>query len=116
LEARYFDLLQAILRVAKIGQSGRDKLAHWIWGYSPQIPDAFLLANPRDTVSGITNETVYVYKQRDFDDIIKLNDRLCGYGLQFLFILRKHVANEDDALYHELCAEPDLQDKLSRQA
>ena len=42
LDEKYFELLQAILKASKPGQLGRDKLAHWTWGYSPNIPDGFL--------------------------------------------------------------------------
>jgi hypothetical protein len=42
LDEKCFELLQAILEASKPGKSGRDKLAHWAWGYSPNIPDGFL--------------------------------------------------------------------------
>lgn len=114
LDEKYFELLQAILKASKPGQSGRDKLAHWTWGYSPNIPDGFLLANPRNTHTDLDQSLIYVYKEQDFLDIIKLNDELCGFGLRFSFILTGHIANHEDKLYHKLCAEPVLRDKLSR--
>lgn len=115
LEPRYFDLLKAILAVAKTNQKSRDKLAHWLWGYSHDLPDAFLLIDPRRSVDGMSSDDIQVYKASDFEDIIGANDRLCGYGLRFKFILRGHVANRDDKLYHQLCAESDLQTRLNQQ-
>jgi len=114
LDEKLFQLLQAILKASKPGQSGRDKLAHWTWGYSPSIPDGFLLANPRNTHTDLDKSLIYVYKKQDFFDIIKLNDDLCGFGLSFSFILSGHPANKEDKLYHKLCAEPVLRDKLPR--
>ena len=46
LEPRYFQLLTDIFSIAKTAQKTRDKIAHWTWGYSKQLPNAFLLANP----------------------------------------------------------------------
>ena len=49
---------------------------------------------------------------KDFEDIIKANDRLCGFGQMFRFILENHVANRGDELYDQLCKEPEIQEKL----
>jgi hypothetical protein len=83
LDEKYFELLRAILTASKPGQLGRDKLAHWTWGYSPNIPDGFLLADPRNTHTDFDRNLIFVYKKQDFIDIIKLNDELCGFGLRF---------------------------------
>jgi hypothetical protein len=114
LDEKLFQLLQAILKASKPGQSGRDKLAHWTWGYSPSIPDGFLLADPRKKHTALDKSLIYVYKKQDFFDIIKLNDDLCGFGLSFSDILSGHPANKEDELYHKLCAEPVLRDLLPR--
>ncbi|MCA3272752.1 MAG: hypothetical protein ING24_03395 [Roseomonas sp.] len=114
LDEKYFELLRAILTASKPGQLGRDKLAHWTWGYSPNIPDGFLLADPRNTHTDFDRNLIFVYKKQDFIDIIKLNDELCGFGLRFRGILTGHIANKEDKLYHELCSEPLLRDKLPR--
>jgi hypothetical protein len=114
LDEKCFELLQAILEASKPGKSGRDKLAHWTWGYSPNIPDGFLLADPRNTHTDLDKNLIYVYKKQDFLNIIKLNDELCGFGLRFRWMLTGHIANKEDKLYRELCAEPLLRDKLPR--
>jgi hypothetical protein len=121
-------LFRAILALSRSAQKGRDKLAHWIWGYSPQLPDAFLLADPRtmarqsspnindieETIRSLRS-SVFVYTRQDFADIIQINDRLCGFGLRFQFIITNHLANQGDRLYDALCAEPEIRERLDRQ-
>lgn len=110
-------LLAAILKVAKTSQKGRDKLAHHIWGYSPQIPDGFLLVHPKDALADrLDHDAIYVWKDADFQGIIRQNDRLCGFGLRFNFLLRTPPWMKPNELYRELCAEPEIQERLDRQA
>jgi len=110
-------LLKAILALAKTNEKSRNKLAHWIWGDSPNIPDALLLANPKIiSAYGIDQSQIFVYQKQDFISIIQANDRLCGFGLSFNFILKSHPANRDGSLFRELSAEPEIQEKLNHQA
>src|SRR5262245_30818200 len=37
---------RAVLKAADIAQEDRNKVAHWLWGSAPELPDALLLANP----------------------------------------------------------------------
>jgi hypothetical protein len=37
----------AVIKVSVAAQKERNRLAHWIWAYSPEVPDALLLANPK---------------------------------------------------------------------
>jgi hypothetical protein len=108
-------LLRAILAIVKTNEKDRNKLAHWTWGDSPNLPDAVLLVHPRSTLGELDRSNVYVYRDQDFTAITQANDRLCGYGLRFQFILQGHVANSDDRLLTELSAEPEIRDRLSRQ-
>lgn len=109
-------LLNAIIAIAKTNQKSRDKLAHWTWGDSPNLPDALLLVNPKTTLGDIDKDEIYVYREQDFKQIIVANDRLCGYGLRLKFILMNHVANRDGRLFGELCSEPEIRDRLNRLA
>ena len=52
---------------------------------------------------------------QDFKAITQANDRLCGYGLSFRFILGGHVANRDGRLLALLAAEQEIQERLARQ-
>jgi hypothetical protein len=111
-------LLHALLAIAKTQQKSRDKIAHWTWGDSPQLPDALLLLDPRTSVTDdrLSNDDVYVYKERDFVEIIRANERLAGFGMTFKFILMGHVANGDGQLFAQLCDEPEIRERLSREA
>ena len=116
-DARYAELARAIVALSKSNQKDRDKLAHHVWGISPRLPDALLLLDPKTmTESALDRDAIYVYKADDFGDIIAANDRLCGYTLNLLFILSGHGSNRGDALYNQLCKEPEIRERLDRQA
>jgi hypothetical protein len=40
-------LFDALLRLIKSRQKVRDKIAHWLWGVSDEIPDGLVLVDPR---------------------------------------------------------------------
>jgi hypothetical protein len=110
-------LLRAVLAIAKTNQRSRDKIAHWQWGDTPALPDALLLLNPKTAVHGVPNhDDVFVYTERDFQDIIRANERLAGFGMSLTFILRGHVANRDGRLFAQLSAEPEIRERLDRPA
>lgn len=117
-EQEKLDLLRAILAIAKTNQKSRDKLAHWTWGDSLQLPDALLLIDPKNlpVVTELDYSDIYVYRDHDFREIISANDRLCGFGLNFRWVLSDHPANQNNALFAQLCAEPEIREKLSRLA
>ena len=120
LGERYQRLYRALEKLLKTRAGERDKLAHWVWGISPHLPDALLLANPKtlatlDSLDPDIREHIYVYRQPDFDKITAANYKLAGHGMTFRFIVMGHAANREDRLYHRLCAEPDLADILRRQ-
>jgi hypothetical protein len=50
------DFLEAIFWMQGTCSKDRSKIAHWGWGYSPQLPDAILLVDPEDAAQNhITN-------------------------------------------------------------
>jgi hypothetical protein len=115
-DERYRKLYEAIARLIKSRKKARDKLAHWVWGTSPHLPDALLLADPR-IIANIDHNTdfrdaVFVYREKDFLDIISANERLASYGHSLHWIIKGHIANESDRLYGQLCAEPEIQEML----
>lgn len=108
-------LLAAILACVKSNQKRRDKIGHWTWGDTPQIPDALLLINPKNAIdSDINREQIFVYKNHDFDEIIKANERLAGFAMRFGFIVRE--APQRDLLFAQLCAEPEIRERLDHLA
>ena len=108
-------LFRALLDIAKTNQKARDKLAHWTWGYSPQLPDALLLVDPK-ALSLLDRKDILVYKDTDFEEIISANDRLCGYCMDFGFVLQDHPANAGNRLFEGLCAQPEIREWLSRRS
>lgn len=109
-------VLEALLSFAKTNEKERNKLAHWVWGDSPNLPDALLLLDPRMTTENLDRSQIYVYREQDFRSIIQANDRLCGFGLQLKFALGGHVANLDGQLIERLIREPEIAGHLARQA
>lgn len=108
-------VLKAVLRELKTNQKRRDKLAHHLWGWDPRIPGVLLLADPRDVAMDPNlREQVFTYDTRDFEDIIRANRRLFGHILKFNLILAGHPSNADGSLFSQLCAEPEIQERLSR--
>lgn len=105
-------ILKTIVAISKTNEKSRNKLAHWTWGDSPNIPNGLLLINPKSSIGELDKSEIYVYKQADFTSIIEANDKLCSYGLRFKFILQGHPANRDGKLLAELKEEPEIQERL----
>lgn len=112
LDDKHLALLRAIISIVNSTQKTRDKLAHWTWGISPQIPDAVLLSDPRNLEQ--TPDKIFVYRAKDFDDLTAKCDRICGWGMLFRFILNEHPVNSDGRIYDKLYAEPEIQNLLNR--
>lgn len=105
-------ILKALIAISKTHEKSRNKLAHWIWGDSPQLPDALLLVDPRLSIEHPDTSKIYVYKADDFNKIISDNDKLCGFGLKLRFILEKHPANWNGELVSELLSEPEIASRI----
>lgn len=121
LDALRREMLRAIVRTAVTYSKDRHKLAHWVWGLSPNLPDALLLANPRVLASldvqdrdAFTNN-VFVYRQADFERITANNTRLCGLGALFRLVLQGDF-DESHPLYAQLSREPEIAEVISRRA
>lgn len=111
-DSREYSVFKAIISLSKTNEKSRNKLVHWTWGDSPNIPDGLLLIDPLTTIGELDRSDVYVYKQADFQSIIEANDKLCGLGLRFTFILKGHVANREGRLLEELMEDPDINSRL----
>lgn len=118
-------LYHSIMHLMKQRAAKRDKLAHWVWGASRDLPNALLLADPRVMASAdpltpdyrkILAQNIWVYEAEDFAEIIEGNNELAGYGFKFRWIVQGHPENAEGKLYRELCAEPVLADILRRRA
>ena len=63
---RELALLEAILAIAKTNEKDRNKLAHWTWGESPDLPDAVLLVDPHAMLNDIDRSEIYVIGHKTF--------------------------------------------------
>jgi hypothetical protein len=128
------ELYYCLNDLRKTRQRQRDKLAHWVWGYSHEINDSLLLSNPRDLISifhplktfsgglpemfelrNSLEEKIYVYTERDLSEIIQSNRRLYGYRQKFAEII-SFPPLPNSAVYDSLLAEPDIADTARRRA
>jgi hypothetical protein len=56
LASDHFDVVEVLMRIdIRPSMRYRDKLAHWCWGYSDQLPDALLLREPADKLANMTD-------------------------------------------------------------
>ena len=62
------------MALSKTNEKSRNKLAHWTWGDSPDIPDAVFLINPKSSIGDLDKSEIYVYKEQDFVSIIEANN------------------------------------------
>lgn len=119
LDDKHIRLLNAIHKSAKSAAGTRDRIAHWLWGYSPQLPDAILLMDPRHAVlldSGQSDvidrlsKVCIVYRGQDFTKAIQDNHELCGHIRRLRLILRQDPRNANEELYRELCLRLHIED------
>lgn len=134
------EVFRALLKLFSTAAKGRNRVAHWLWGYSPDLPDAALLCDPammREHVLAtnkalmadlrigqgashppkIPLDQVLVYREQDFEDLLKQIEVAIELTSRFLFVLmREHPANKDDQEFRLLCARPETREILDRQS
>lgn len=71
------DAILAALDVYKGASKTRNRLVHWIWGHSPELPDAVLLANPVTRTALSANRQRAVH-DRNVDEIMRGDADLAG--------------------------------------
>jgi hypothetical protein len=57
LDKEDYKLVDGLLKLIKSRQSIRDRLSHWLWGISEDLPDVLILADPNTVVK--TNASIY---------------------------------------------------------
>jgi len=82
-----YALLKALLKLAKTNQKFRDKLAHWVWAYSPALPDALLLMDPMRNYGNLHKKDILAFTASDFEPYIAANKRLQNYCGQLEFVI-----------------------------
>lgn len=106
------EILHALLKKVKAAQKTRNKLAHWNWGYSPQLPDYFVLVDPREATrvldpgappgSGKQYDKFLAFDASDFEGLIQDCELICGIARRLLFIVQGYSTNQDGALIQKL--------------
>jgi len=134
---RYKELTEVLLELLKKAAKTRDIVAHWVWAYTPEVPDAILLMSPEDyfeyniqfqsnieqLVTGERNapiknpalpkDQIFVYRARDFNEAIERIQRL-NYFFHLYRVSLSAPAYAIDGLYNRLCNEPEIATALIR--
>lgn len=110
LEDKVYTEFATILEMIKTAAKDRNKIAHWIWGHSPQIPDGLLLCHPETMTEfqlaiekytssilegpleqkfppDFPRDKVFVYKVRDFEIAISAIESATNHLANFRFLL-----------------------------
>lgn len=121
------DLLDAILTAhVHPASKDRNKVAHWCWGHSPEIPDALLLTEATTKIAlqhfaldapskpATDASLIYVVKKGDVERMVKrfVTTRECL--LQFLSMLREKERRQRAAIFHQLSTQPPIAGALTR--
>lgn len=68
LDEKERSILEAILDAYKTAAKHRNKIAHWIWGYSTELPDAVLLRDPTASVVEQVAYREWEHEQENFHE------------------------------------------------
>ncbi len=128
-----FDVMQAVMRITSIAMKPRNLIAHCLWEYSPDLPDAILFVEqaaamklnlelqsdpgPADpSTTGWDKSLVWVYRAPDFQQALSAITRALHLIAKFRIELRmspEHLERIGDAL-PRLSNEPDVREFLDR--
>ena len=121
------DLLRAILQVyIKPAMKQRDKLAHWIWGYSNDLPDALLLTEPShsmfmhmraagDVAQYWDEDRIYVIREPDLDGILRdIAEAIRTYGTFMGTFWRQNSPESRAELLRQLSSEHQIHSAMDR--
>lgn len=111
LEGKYLLIFQAVLDCLKGPSRDRNKLAHWDWGFTFDVPESLLLKNPKTRNSSY--DDIFVYRENDFKEILNGISQLNGWLHSVHFTsIEGHPSR--DRVYDELVAEPQIARALSK--
>jgi hypothetical protein len=138
LSAEHYELFAAIISLTKSAAKQRDKLAHWKWELSDDLPDALLLTDPRvvlpeytrilskgisywmenkkNWIPRIDPSNIFVYKETDF---IELDSEIVSIGgiiaMFVVMIFAKEKPQVQHEIYLAISQEPRILEYVSRQ-
>jgi len=109
------DVLHAIVKLSQIHRKSRDKLAHGIFGYVDELPDAILLWDWKQPLQGnLSTDNVYVYTEKDLNKIISNFQKIVKFGHMAIKILDGDSSNKDGQLFDELHNQHEILEMLNR--
>jgi hypothetical protein len=129
-----FELFGAVMTIIKRAAAKRHKIAHWVWAYSAQIPDALVLIDPDAfleynvksseliaavkagdfsvTSTEVDLSRAFAYRDKDFLEII--NELRNAMEVANIFAGVANLSGVDDGPRHQLLALPQIQEALQR--
>jgi len=135
LAADELEVFKAIFSLYRTGAKERNKIAHWIWGYSPVLPHAVLLcdpnvklrydaevevfmragAGPELSPPVFPRDQLFVYSEPDFVGLSNSMQRLMDLVARLTLVLhRGHPVNWEGAKFAQLSQEPEIRDYIDR--
>jgi hypothetical protein len=138
LSPEHLELFSALLVVVKRSAVHRNKVAHWLWGISEQVPDALILVNPDavldlhtnngeymarwkegkkvpdpSTLPGLDLSEAFVYGEQEFREIIDDLTDVWSLTNSFAFLIISG-ATPNDVQFQMLSVSPRIQTELEK--
>lgn len=129
------DIVTAVMSVYEKASKTRNKIAHWVWGHSSNLPEAVLLADPvamaafqaeiiaftQNVRSGaklqerpqLDKSRIFAYFANDFDDASKRIQRSIGLTARARNALSARTDSGAQELL-QLSSEPEIRTELER--
>lgn len=124
------EIFATLLSLVKPEDTHRNRIAHWLWAYSDDIPDGLLLIDPGANFEFVVRMTekietgnraeadldrsrVLVYKMADLQEIIARYKRISEWIVGFNRHIHPHL-ERDEWQYREMLASPAFRQALAR--
>ncbi len=132
------DVLDALFSQLATVAKDRNKVAHWIWGSSPDLPDGVLLTDPKAMIKyrvatedydrtmrdkpdwtltrpEFPRDETFVFYAHDFENMVERIQHLSELVTNFRFVLiRDHPVNAGGQLFDRLSNEPGIRAFVDR--
>jgi hypothetical protein len=121
------ECVAAVCMLARSGYKERNKLAHWCWGYTHEIPDAFLLLQPEDKILNLIDglstppvhrdfdkSRIFVVRKGDMESIQQMLKRVRDFAGRLTGVLNAKQPAVRALQCQQLSNEPQMVEALSR--
>lgn len=135
VQPREMEMFEIVVSFVGSALKERNRVAHWLWAHSPELPDAILLVDPAESLErqvaltevfheladvppvpgrlGYDRTKIMVYREHDLLGIVDRLERA-----QWFSDLFRNLANpqnlQPDRIYALLAAEPEIATALAR--